>query len=169
MKLLELVNESNAVIAQLIESQGEITPELAARMEVIELKLPEKIDNYAGLMDRIDMEAEFFKQKAQEYLKVQRGLNNLKDAMKERIKFSMRELKVDEVKGIYERFKLTRLDPKIVIDPGLLTGEYLVEQITMVPNKEKIEGDLLENKNVPGAFLEPVYKLNKYKNSKVGK
>lgn len=161
-----LVAEMSLILNQIIEAGGELSPELETSFDNLGGAIQTKADNYAFFMDRLDAEADFWKAKADSYIKVSRSCANLKERLNNSIKLAMRTLDTDEVKGHDMRFKLSKLAPKLVLE-GEVPAEYKMVVTTTVPDKERIKADLTNGVVIAGAVLEPVYSLRKYANRKV--
>lgn len=161
-----IVAEMSVILNQIVEAGGELSPEMETAFDNLGGQLQTKTDSYAFFMDRLDNEADFWKAKADSYLKVSRACANLKGRLNDSIKLAMRQLDTDEVKGNDMRFKLSKLAPKLVLEESALPAEYKMVVTTMVPDKERIKEDLGNKVEIPGATLEPVYSLRKYANRK---
>lgn len=161
-----MVAEMSLILQQVIEAGGELSPELETAFDNLGSQIQTKADGYAFFMDRLDNESEFWKEKANAYLKVSRSCANLKERLNNSIKLAMRTLDADEIKGDDMRFKLSKLAPRLVLEEALLPSEYKMVVTTHVPDKDRIKADLANKVEIPGAMLEPVYSLRKYPNRK---
>lgn len=162
-----IVSQMSEIMNQIIENGGELSPVLEQAFDDVGSQLQTKADSYAFFMERLDTEADFWKQKAESYLKVSRSCAALKARLNENIKFAMRTLNTDEVKGGDVRFKLSKLAPKLVMDEARLPSEYKMIVTTTVPDKERIKHDIGVGIKIEGAALEDVFSLRKYANKKV--
>ncbi len=161
--LISLVEEASQLERALIESNGEITPEIEALLQTTEIHLPEKVDNYAMLMDRMDTVAAFYKAKAEAYLRLAKSAGQVADRCSYNIKTAMQALNTQEILGVDVRFKLTNSNPACVIeDETLLDASYkILETVTKI-NKKQIAEDLKLGVPVPGARLEQGQSLRRY-------
>lgn len=162
--LRTLVQQSNDLMMQLAESGGELTPELESQLANVELALPEKVDSYAHLIDRLDVEIETWKQKADFYSAIAKSCKNVKERLKENIKFAMQEMTVSEIKGNDVRFKLSSSKPSLQIDESLIDPLYTSQVTTTVIDKKRIEEDLKAGVPVAGARLIENVSLRTYAN-----
>lgn len=160
--LLSLTTQSFELIKKILESNGEITPELSEEMENIEAKLPTKIDAYDHMIKSIDSQCEFMKAQKQMYAKAASSCESFKEALKTRIKQAMTNLGRDEINGHSVRFKLSPMHAKLVIDETLLHDQYKMTVLTKVPDKELIQSLLDKGHDVPGARYEEVHALRTY-------
>jgi len=162
--LLLLVEEMSCLTSKLVELGGELSPELEAILDQVQGQLETKTDSYAFFIEKLDLEAKFWKEKAEKYAAVSKSCSNLKERLNGSIKAAMIALGKDEIGGEEMRFKLSDSTPRLVIDEALLLGEYKTVLISETPNKEKIRELLKEGKEVTGAYLETGKTLRKYVN-----
>lgn len=164
--LVALVSEANSLVEKLIESGGEITPDIELSLEANERDLQLKLDSYDFVLDRLKKEQEFFADRAKFYQNAARSLSNAEDRLKESIKKAMRMLGVSEVQGSDFKFVLSKTKSKLILDEKILPDEYKTQVISYEVNKEKISEALNAGSNISGAMLEPSYSLRKYAKSK---
>lgn len=167
--LKQLVDSTSQLENLLIESDGEITPEIEALLVInpeMHVQLPAKVDSYALFMDRMDMVSEFYKSKAQDYLKLSKSAESVIERCKANLKFAMESLHTDELKGFDVRFKLVASQPKVIIDDeSKIDQTYKKEVIEISIDKKQIAKDLKDGAPVEGAHLEPSFSLRTFANS----
>lgn len=164
--LVSIVRDVATLETMLIEAGGEMTPEIEAMLTVKEVNLPEKIDNYEAMLDRLEAIEALYKERAKMFSAAAKSLANAQDTLKERLKIAMKELGVTELLGHDIRFKLSVSKPKLVIlDEKLIPKEYKIQVITDEVQKDRLSEDLKIG-SVPGAILEETYSLRKYVNKK---
>ena len=160
MKLIEITTQAQQIEKMLIESDGEITPELEAIIAFNSKELAVKIDGYDHIIDRLNASAEFLKKKENEIKQARQSVENFADNLKDRIKHAMIEMNLDKIEGESIYFKLSRSKPSVVVYEDLLPLEY--QETKFVPNKEMIKQDLEKGIQVEGAILKESYTLKKY-------
>lgn len=161
--LFNLVVQANSISQALCESGGELTPQLEALMAHVDTAFPAKVESYHIVMERMTVEAEYWKEKASVYLKIAKAHDALQERLKASIKDGMIALGKDEVMGESIRFKLSPTKGALVIsDETKLPDEYLMIETKKVPDKEKIRASLEAFATVPGASLEGGYRMSKY-------
>jgi len=165
--LRELVSFAAELMNELVESGGVLTPELEAKLNVIELSLPEKVDAYAFVMQKLEFEAEYWKKQAETYNKIKTACQNARDRIKDNLKLAMKENGINELKGIDHKFKLTNGTFSLVIDESEIDDIYKKRVEEIVVDKKRIEEDLKAGVPVKGARLDPVYTLRPYVNKAV--
>jgi hypothetical protein len=138
---------------------GEDAKEIVEYLNQIRTDLASKSDSYCFTMERLKNSSQLLKEKADQFLKASRTLDNLHKQMKDRIKESMRILGKNEIKGDHMVFKLTENAPRLEIDPSYLPSEYKKEVIEFEIDKEKIEADTKQGIVITGVTLNPSFTL----------
>lgn len=164
--LVALVDETSALERALIESGGEITEEIAKLLEVRDLHLPTKVDNYALVIDRMESISTFYKMKADAYLLMAKAASGVIDRCQFNLKLAMQAMHTDELTGFDVRYRLTNSTPACIIeDETMLDAGYkITETITKIDKKRLVE-DLKLGVPVDGARLEKTTALRRYMNS----
>lgn len=163
-----MLSLANWIEQRLVESGGEITPELTAMIEAQNLAVPDKVDSTVFVMKRMETVARLFKDEAARYTSVARGLSGAHDRLKAYVKFNMSERGIKELSGEANRFQLVGSAPKLVIDDmNLIPDVYTTPVVTREPNTEMILEALKAGREVPGAHLEKVEALRIYASKKV--
>lgn len=159
--LADIVGQANAIEMKLMESGGELTPELEAALLQVDASLPEKLDGYDVVMARLAAAEKMWAARADEYARVASALSNAQSRMKERLKWAMGQMGKSEVSGNEVRFTLVNGKPKLVIN-GEVPEAYVTIVQTKQADKERIRADLEMGVKIPGASLEPTVQLRRY-------
>ena len=163
--LITLAKESNQLEVMLLESGGEVTPEIEAMLTVKEVNLPSKVDNYYHVMHRLDGLEIHYKEMADKFQKAAKTFSGASKSLKDRLKIAMRELGEDEIKGNDFRFKLSNSKPSLIIeDDKVIPKDYFVQVTETVLEKDRLLEDLKIGE-VAGARLEPSFSLRSYVNT----
>jgi hypothetical protein len=164
-----IVNEANEIEQMLIDSFGSIDERLEKLITVNKDELAEKIDGYDIIFERLDVLAKHYKQRAEFFSNIAKGLSKTEDRLKENIKTAMSELKVTELEGNDIRFKLSNTKPSmVVLDEDAIPREYFEEITVTQLNKSRLRDDLAIGP-VPGAKLEESFALRTYANNQIKK
>lgn len=153
--LMALVDEASKIEMALIQSGGEITPEVEKLIEIKDLQLPEKVDGYDLVMERMESISRFYEEKANMFLKMAESAGNVGKELKFRIKNAMALMATDEISGFDVRFKMMSANPTCIIDDETkIEGHYKITEIVTKIDKKKIAEDLKLGVPVVGAHLE---------------
>lgn len=164
--LLALVQESNELEKQLIESNGVLTPELEAALEVKEIQLPEKVDGYNAIIERFEWIKKSYKERADFFMALSKSSQSLIDRLESNIKTAMQGLNVEELEGIDYRFKLQKSPPSVVIeDEAKIDGAYKITETITKIDKKRLAEDMKLGVPVAGAKLNQGYYVRSYSNN----
>jgi hypothetical protein len=152
-----ILEEANKIEEMLIDSKGEVTPEIEAMLSTQDTHLPAKVDSYAYVMDRMEIVAQFYAIKAEEFKKMASAAKNTAARIEENLKINMMTNNINEICGHDFKFSLKKNPlscsylPK---DIDLIPEEYKsTEVITHVDRKRIIE-DTKKGVEVPGCVVE---------------
>lgn len=161
--LSEYVLSAADLEAALIESGGEVTEEIEKLLAEWEENFSEKVDGYAFIMEHFKDAADKWKSKASLMLDAAKACKSAEERLKERLKWGMREMDVDEVAGETYRFKLSKLKPKVIIDDSeVVPDEFKEKVIEFKIVKDKISDALKAGKNIPGVHSEESISIRRY-------
>ncbi|MFK8812506.1 siphovirus Gp157 family protein, partial [Escherichia coli] len=79
---------------------------LEAMLDVIDVQLPEKVENYSLLMDRMTALSEFYDSRAGMLTRMSKAALAVVDRCKTNLEVAMVKLETDEIVGVDVRFKL---------------------------------------------------------------
>lgn len=161
--LVTLANEAAEIERILIESDGELTKEVEAKLTVSGLELPAKVEGYSHILQRIEVMSEHYKRQAQFFQKLAKTCDNFETALKENIKASMSILGVSEIEGQSIVYKLTDSTPKLIIDDAeAIPTEYKRQVVETVIDNKLLKDHLVTGLPVRGAHIEKTVALRKY-------
>jgi hypothetical protein len=164
--LVRVAVEMGEILTKLAENGGELSEVLEHAFDVTSEQLVAKADSYALFMERLDNEADLWKQKADSYAKVAKSCKALKERLNNNIKAAMQLMETDEIHGEEMRFKLSRLAPKLVIDEVSLPQTWKMQVVEVVPDKDRIKKAVELGESIPGVSQEDSYSLRKYVNAR---
>lgn len=165
LSLRALVENELTVLQALYEASGEVTPEIQKMLELSENAMPEKIDGYAHMIDRLQSEADRIAIIRDQYAKMIDSVGHAIRWMKDTLAASMQQLEIDELKGIDRKFRLQRSQPRLEVMSDHLPAAYIKEEIIYKNDTAKIKADLAAGVPVPGARLVESYHVRAYANA----
>lgn len=161
--LVEITDIVYRVEKALIETNGEITPEIEAMLEVKENELPVKVDSYSVTIDKLHHEAQFLEAQADRLATLAKSILKAREGLKTRMKDAMMKLGVVELEGETTKIRLQNAPPKVIIeDETKIEGQYLTTEIVTRADKKKIANALKDGIKVDGARLEQDLSLRFY-------
>jgi hypothetical protein len=165
--LLQLSADARSITQMIIQNGGELTEEVMALLEGTEKQLATKVDAYAELLEVCDADVAYWKEKAKVFQAAARGIENLKERVKERIKFVMESSGESELKGTDYRFKLSPTKDRVEYFEAQIPDSYKVQVVSTELDKEKIKEDLDLGIDIPGVVKHKSHALRSYINKGV--
>lgn len=162
--LVAIVGESMSLERMLIESGGEVTPEIESFLAVNSTELAAKVDGYHMIIDRFDSLKKYYADKADFFKIISGQCDNASKRLKENIKFAMIEMGVDEIKGHDMRFKLSSGAGKLVIDDKEMIPVEFKHEVVDTEIKSAELKEALKKGPVSGAHIEPTQSVRAYAN-----
>lgn len=154
--LRDLLVESAQLENQLVELAGELTPEMEEVLMLLEIKLPEKISRYMGLIDRLEMEGDNLYSKGQKYLMASKSLTGLKERLINNVRSQMIANGLKELRGNDEAFTLADKKGKLIIKDGAtVPKEFYFEEISQKLDTAKLKGSIEAGAVIPGVSVQP--------------
>lgn len=164
--LVSLVSESSKLEMLLIESGGEITPEIEQALAVNAEEISNKVDSYSAVLERFKVLEGYYKERADQYSSIAKQCKNVQDRLKDNLKFVMDQLGTNEISGHEMRFVKSATSGLInIIDEELIPIEYKKEVITTEIDKKRLKEDASKG-FVPGTEFVPGFSLRSYPNTK---
>jgi len=161
-----LMAEWREVMAAIDDAQGELTPEIEQRMALLDVSIPEKIDAWAYVMERMEAEHEFWKARRKVDHEVELKYERHLEFAKTRLKGIMFEMGVVEMRGHDAKFQTVNSRARLTIqDENLIPAKYLTERFVYDIDKDKLRADIEAGIEVEGVRLEKVTALRRSVNS----
>lgn len=134
---------SEKIEKALIESDGEITThiqELLDFKEYTALDVKASVDVVAMTVERLDMNIDYYQQQIDQLKKLQDSLFKAKESLITNIASTMDRLNMDDVEGLYRKFKFKQNPPKLeILDELLVSDEFKIMKITEHIKKDEIK------------------------------
>jgi hypothetical protein len=161
--LMALALQKSQLEQLIIESNGEMTPELESQIAVNADSIALKADSYNNILEWCEHSETYYRSMAAKYEIVARSYVTLEKRLKHNIRETMLMMDSKEIMGHGVRFVLSFLKPKLeIFDEDKLPMSMLDEVVTHVPNKDRIRDALESGIEVSGARLIPTTSLRKY-------
>ena len=158
--LYELTVIAKGLVAQLIESGGELTPEIEANLTANELAVAKKVDGYVYFEEQLEMQAKRISEREVALRNVRKGLEAAQERLRGNVKAHMLLTQKTEVNGDEFRYKLSQRKPKPVVTSFQdLPSEFKIVVQEVKVDTQKLSVALRDGVQVPGAQLEDVYAL----------
>ncbi len=164
--LFSLVQLSHKIQEALVESMGELTPEIEQAIARLHQKLPDKADGYHFFIEDLKSQAEVFNNRAAVFSRIAKALLNYTDRLKYSLKMACVELGVEELVGTDWKWKLVNNAPSLIVDDETLVPAKYKEIVqTTKIRSDLIKEDLKKGILVPGTRLETGSHVRPYVNN----
>ena len=158
--LVDLSKEYAFIHHELMANNGEITPDLETHIQSLYKQLAMKVDSISYVLDRLESEAEYWREKAKSYQRIAIGCDNATDRIKGMIKHSMENMECNEIEGVNERLKITGGRFKLIIeDESQVPSSFKKQTVITEIDKNTVKAALEAGIKVPGARLEEIKTL----------
>jgi len=163
MTLIEINRASAGVVELLIESGGEITPEIEKLLSDLDVKTKNKIDGYHAMIEKMKSEASYYKENADTLYAVQKACEAVAKRLRFGIQNAMEMSGIQEISGENHRVVLTATPGSLEItDASLIPDEYKMQVTTSVIDNTKIREALDQMEEVPGARIKGGFSIRFY-------
>ncbi len=157
-----LLNEASELENQLVALAGELTPELEQALMQLEIAIPNKVQNYINLLDRLELETDHLYDKGQKFLMASKALGNLRQKLLDNVKNTMVNNQLRELNGNDETFSLNNGKKSVRInDLSKIPKSFITTTITEKPEKDKIREHMERGEIIPGCELEDSFTLKR--------
>ena len=160
--LIDRVRQAHVVEEWLVESGGEVTPELAQLLQEVEAGIASKVDGYSHLVEYAGAQAKLWSAKAERLQKIANGCNSFAEMLEHRIKEAMMLQGVTDLVGSEIRYKLQKTAAQLLLRDADVPPAYQVTKTTVTLDKALIRAHLKQGIEVPGAALIDQVCLRKY-------
>jgi predicted KAP-like P-loop ATPase len=154
-----ILAEKQTLIEQITNDAGELTPDIEAQLNSIELLEKDKMNAIVSVIDRLDSETERLKRIADFYYTLAKSAETLQERIKERVKCSMSKRDLNSLETECVRFTLGKTTSVSIENEHEVPDAYKIRKVTESFDTKKIAADIKSLIDVPGAKLQTGTKL----------
>lgn len=151
--LYGITAELNAILAQLEELDGEITPELEQALAINEGQFLQKAEDYGHAILNLKAMATAAKAEKERLASLQKFYENAQKRLTDALTTAMQAFGHDKVENGTLRLSLRRTTATEVDDLEQVPQEYKTTKVEVVPDKTAIKKAIQSGEAVPGAHL----------------
>lgn len=158
--LYDIADDYAAIERMLVESEGEITPEIEMRLAALDIDMAEKVDGYRCMVVRFEMQAKAIDEDTRLLAAKKSALVNAATRLKDRLKAVMESRGVTELRGLVWKAAIQKNGGKaaltlLVEGPEALPPAYQI--MTVTADSDAIRQGLKDGSLPAGlAELQPV-------------
>ena len=153
MTLFDIVGEFNQLYELATSEEEQAEQAFVDTLESLNFELAEKVDGYAAVMTRLEMEEKKADELAKRYSAIKTARKNARKRIEERVLYACDALNTDHISGENVTFKVKKNGG---LAPLVIDGEVpdSLTKITIEPDNSKIREYLKEHDDCEFAHLE---------------
>jgi len=155
MNLYQIKNEYLTLASQL--EQGELTPEIEQQLQINEEQLKEKAINYGYVIRSFEYDNDVIDAEIKRLKQLKEQKENAIDKLKNAVSDAMQLYGIEKIDS--PTLKLSFRKSESIEVSENIDKKYLIEKITLQPDKQAIKKDIKDGKQVEGAVLVTNYNI----------
>ena len=159
LTLYNIEKEYLDLTSEIIENEGELTPELDERLTITKNALEYKANQYAHVIKTLDHEVDAIDKEIERLQAMKKARSNAKDRLKKAVADAMQIFEITEIKGEFMKLYFKKTEAVVIDDEKLLPSTYQREKITYTPNKTAIKEAIENGEEIPGSHIQENYNL----------
>jgi hypothetical protein len=153
-QLYALTKELATIHNQIIDAEGEITPELEAKLTAIKIPFEDKVKSISTWTLDLDGDVEKIDKEIARLQKHKQVTNNLATRLKEYVKKNMEAAEITKIKSPTLTVSIAASPASVEIyAETLLPPKFIVTEVNYIPDKKAIKAALQSGEVVEGAKL----------------
>jgi Siphovirus Gp157 len=128
----------------------------------LDLSQPEQVELAVEYADNLDDLIEMLKAKRNKVADMVRGMETRKERFRTYILDFMAHFDTQELEGVAMRFRMSRSQPRLVLDVDKIEDKFKKQVVSYEPDRELIEAALDRGEEVVGARYETGRQLRRY-------
>jgi hypothetical protein len=143
----------NQLAEQLIDNDGELTPELSEQLAITEEQLQNKSVAYSFVIKEMDADVDIIDAEIKRLQAAKKQREKASEYLKERIKHAMDLFQIDEIKTPLVKINFRKSETVEVDDVNQLPSLYKVVKVTEQADKAAIKAALKDGVEVAGCSI----------------
>ena len=153
MNLYQIENEYLQLSEMLIDSEGELTPELIEALEINGNNLKNKAVNYGYVIKQMEGNVDLIDAEIKRLQAMKKSRVNAADTLKETIKTAMLMYDLNTIEIPTMKLSFRKSESIEIINEAQLSEDFTTTKVTTTPNKVAIKEALKNGVEVAGAVL----------------
>lgn len=153
MNIFEITKDFLALQNTLIESGGELTPELETALQINSNELTTKGQGYGYIIKSLEYEVDVIDQEIKRLQQLKKVRDNAIERLKTTLKIAMELTETNEIKTPTLKINFRKSESVEVADVNLLDSEFVKTKVTKEADKIAIKEAIKSGLNVQGAVL----------------
>jgi len=153
MNIYKIQNEYQLLINQIIENEGEITPELETALTINKEQLEQKGVNYAYVIKQLDYDCEQIDNEIARLNKLKKVRANLTDRLKNTVSSAMQLFEVEKIETPLIKLNFRNSESVEITNEQQLDAKFIVTKTVTSPDKKAIKDAIKNGEVVEGATI----------------
>jgi hypothetical protein len=154
LSIYNIEQNYNKLAEQLIDNDGELTPELSEQLAITEEQLQNKSVAYSFVIKEMDADVEIIDAEIKRLQAAKKQREKASEYLKERIKHAMDLFQIEEIKTPLVKINFRKSETVEVDDVNALPSLYKVVKVTEQADKAAIKAALKDGFEVAGCTIE---------------
>jgi len=153
LTIYQIEQNYNQLAEQLIDNDGELTPELSEQLAITEEQLQNKSVAYSFVIKQMDADVEIIEAEIKRLQNLKKQREKASEYLKERIKHAMDTFQIEEIKTPLVKINFRKSETVEVEDVNALPVAFKVVKVTEQADKAAIKAALKDGVEVTGCSI----------------
>lgn len=153
MNIYDIKNEYQLIIADIINNDGEITPDQETALQINRADLETKGINYAYVIKQLDADCEAIDLEVKRLNALKKVRSNAVERLKANITSAMLLFEVEEIKTPLIKLNFRNSESVEITNESQLSDKFLVTKTVVTPDKKAIKDAIKAGEFVEGATI----------------
>ncbi len=154
LSIYQIEQSYNQLAEQLIDNDGELTPELSEQLAITEEQLQNKSVAYSFVIKEMDADVDIIDAEIKRLQALKKQREKASDYLKERIKHAMDTFSIEEIKTPLVKINFRKSETVEVDDVNQLPAAFKVVKVTEQADKAAIKAAIKDGVEVVGCRIE---------------
>jgi len=153
MNIYQIQNEFQLIIAEVINNDGEITPELETALTINKEQLQSKAVDYCYVIKQLDYDCEQIDNEIARLNKLKKVRSNLTDRLKNTVSSAMQLFEVEKIETPLIKLSFRNSESVEITNEQQLDACFIVTKTVSTPDKKAIKDAIKSGVFVEGATI----------------
>ena len=151
--IYKIQNEFQLIIAEVINNEGEITPELETALTINKEQLQSKAVDYCYVIKQLDYDCEQIDNEIARLNKLKKVRSNLTDRLKNTVSSAMQLFDVEKIETPLIKLSFRNSESVEITNEQQLDSRFIVTKTVSTPDKKAIKDAIKSGVFVEGATI----------------
>ncbi len=153
MNIYQIQNEFQLIIAEVINNEGEITPEIETALTINKEQLQSKAVDYSYVIKQLDSDCEQIDAELKRLQQLKKVRTNLSDRLKNTISNAMNLYEVEKIETPLIKLLFRNSESVEITNESQLDACFIVTKTVTSPDKKAIKDAIKNGEIVTGATI----------------